>query len=95
MALQKFKTSAYELVLMDMQMPVMDGLQATTAIRRWECEQQRVSTPILALTANAFQEESDKSLAAGCTAHVTKPIKKKTLLAAIARYANAPAEQAA
>ncbi len=94
-ALQKFKTSAYELVLMDMQMPVMDGLQATTAIRRWECEQQRVSTPILALTANAFQEESDKSLAAGCTAHVTKPIKKKTLLAAIARYANAPAEQAA
>ncbi len=94
-ALQKFKTGAYDLVFMDMQMPVMDGLQATVAIRRWEHEHQRVSTPIVALTANAFQEEADKSLAAGCTAHVTKPIKKKTLLATIARYTNAPTEQAA
>ncbi|HMS83962.1 MAG TPA: PAS domain S-box protein [Nitrospira sp.] len=93
-ALQKFKTNSYELVLMDMQMPVMDGLQATAAIRRWEHD-QRVPTPIVALTANAFQEEADKSLAAGCTAHVAKPIKKKALLAAIARYARPPSDVAA
>jgi CheY-like chemotaxis protein len=94
-ALQKFQTGTYDLVLMDMQMPVMDGLQATAAIRQWEHEQQRRPTPIVALTANAFKEESDKSLAAGCTAHVTKPIKKKTLLATVAQYATAPRDQAA
>ncbi len=94
-ALQKFQTGTYDLVLMDMQMPVMDGLQATAAIRRWEHEQQRRPTPIVALTANAFKEEADKSLAAGCTAHVTKPIKKKTLLATIAQYAIASRDQAA
>ncbi len=94
-ALQKFQTGAYDLVLMDMQMPVMDGLEATAAIRQWEREQQRRPTPIVALTANAFKEEADKSLAAGCTAHVTKPIKKKTLLTTITHYGNASADKAA
>jgi len=47
------------------------------------------------LPANAFEEDLDKSLAAGCTAHLTKPIKKKTLLAAIAQYARQPSDQAA
>ena len=90
MAVQKFQTGMYDLVLMDIQMPVMDGLQATTAIRQWEREQHRTPTPIVALTANAFKEESDKSLAAGCTAHVTKPIKKQTLLQTIGQYAQQP-----
>jgi PAS domain S-box-containing protein len=94
-ALQKFQTGTYDLVLMDMQMPIMDGLQATTAIRQWEHEQRRTPTPIVALTANAFKEEMDKSLAAGCTAHVTKPIKKKTLLTTITHYAIRPADKAA
>ena len=94
-AFEKFQRSTYDLVLMDMQMPVMDGLQATAAIRQWEREQQRRPTPIVALTANAFKEETDKSLGAGCTAHLTKPIKKKTLLTAITHYANASAERAA
>jgi PAS domain S-box-containing protein len=94
-ALQRFYTGTYNLVFMDIQMPVMDGLQATAAIRRWEREQQRTPTPIVALTANAFKEEIDKSLAAGCTAHITKPIKKKTLLTAITQYASTPANQAA
>ena len=50
----------------------------------------------MALTANAFQEELDKSLAAGCDAHLTKPIKKKTLLEAIRRYAvTSPRKEAA
>jgi CheY-like chemotaxis protein len=86
-ALRKFQTGTYDLVLMDMQMPVMDGLQATSAIRQWEREQQHGPTPIVALTANAFTEEANKSLAAGCMAHLTKPIKKKVLLEAIRKYA--------
>ena len=92
-AVQKFQTETYDLVLMDMQMPVMDGFQATTAMRRWEREQGRIPTPILALTANAFKEESDKCLDIGCTAHMPKPIKKKSLLDAIAHYASPSANQ--
>ncbi|MBH0193741.1 MAG: response regulator, partial [Nitrospira sp.] len=94
-ALQKFQTGRYDLLFMDMQMPVMDGLQATAAIREWERAQQRRPTPIVALTANAFKEEADKCLAAGCTAHLTKPIKKKILLTAIAQWADPPKDQAA
>ena len=94
-ALQKFQTGRYDLVLMDMQMPVMDGIEATAAIRAWERTQPRRPTPIVALTANAFKEEADKCLAAGCTAHLTKPIKKKTLQMAITQYANAAHDQAA
>lgn len=88
-AVQKFQSSEYDLVFMDIQMPVMDGRAATTAIRQWEHDHHRPPTPILALTANALKEEADLSLAAGCTAHLTKPIKKQALLAAIADYAHA------
>ncbi|MFH0350549.1 MAG: response regulator [Chromatiales bacterium] len=85
-ALQKFKTHAYGLVLMDIQMPVMDGHQATRAMREWETEQGRDPTPIIALTAHAIKQEMDKSVAAGCTAHLIKPIKKETLLQIVQKY---------
>ncbi len=94
-ALEKFKAGTYDLVFMDMQMPVMDGYEATGLIRKWEKEYRRTPTPILALTANAFPEELDKSLAAGCTAHLTKPIKKKTLLDAVGQYSRQPDRQEA
>lgn len=94
-ALEKFQTGAYDLVLMDIQMPIMDGLQATTAMRQWERTHHRPPTPILALTAHALKEEAKKSLDAGCTAHLTKPIKKQALLKAIADYATPRTEQAA
>ncbi|MGE0471283.1 MAG: PAS domain S-box protein [Nitrospira sp.] len=94
-ALQKFQTGTYDLVFMDMQMPVLGGLEATVAVRTWEREHHRLPTPIIALTANAFKEELDQTLAAGCIAHLTKPIKKKTLLAAIAQYAKMPSDLAA
>ncbi|MEQ1792566.1 MAG: response regulator [Nitrospira sp.] len=94
-ALKKFQTGTYDLVFMDMQMPVMDGYAATGLIREWEHAHKRTPTPILALTANAFPEELEKSLTAGCTAHLTKPIKKKTLLEAIRRYALHPDQQEA
>jgi CheY-like chemotaxis protein len=85
-AVAKFKAGNYSLVLMDVQMPVMDGHEATQAIRAWEKEQQRKPTPIIALTAHAIKEDMDRSIAAGCTAHLTKPIKKITLIQAIQQF---------
>ncbi len=85
-ALEMFKRGSYDLVLMDIQMPVMDGYAATKAIRAWEKDQGRPPTPILALTANALQSEVQRSLDAGCTTHLTKPIRKARLLEAIQLY---------
>ena len=85
-AIAKFRTRSYDLVLMDMQMPVMDGYAATRAIRQWEREQGRPPTPVIALTAYALKGDEEKSMAAGCTAYLTKPIKKVILLAALAEY---------
>ena len=85
-ALEMFMYGSYDLVLMDIQMPVMDGYAATRAIRAWEKDQRRKPTPILALTANALQSEVQRSLDAGCTAHLTKPIRKARLLETIHLY---------
>jgi PAS domain S-box-containing protein len=85
-AFQTFIAGTYDVVLMDVQMPVMDGYSATRKIRQWEAETGVKPVPILALTAHALPEEVRKSLAAGCTAHLTKPIRKATLLGAIAEH---------
>ncbi len=87
LALEKFKAREFDLVFMDVQMPVLDGHEATRAIRIWEKNQNRRATPIIALTAHASAEEAERSLAAGCTTHMTKPIKKAALLQAIESYA--------
>ncbi|MDD5094655.1 MAG: PAS domain S-box protein [Dehalococcoidia bacterium] len=87
-AVERFKATDYDLVLMDIQMPVMDGYTATGEIRKWEKAQGRDSTPIIALTAHAAREDELKSLQMGCTAHLTKPIKKAHLLDAILGYAH-------
>ncbi|HRI37596.1 MAG TPA: response regulator [Nitrospira sp.] len=79
-AVEKFKTTHYDLILMDIQMPVMDGYTATMAIRTWERDHDLPSTPIIALTALALREEGIRILEAGCNTHVTKPVKKSTLL---------------
>ena len=92
-ALQRYQEARYDLVLMDVQMPVMDGYTATRAIRAWERVSGRSETPILALTANALQEDAGKSQAAGCTAHLTKPIRKAGLLEALAPYARRSVEE--
>jgi CheY-like chemotaxis protein len=86
-ALQRYQEAKYDLVLMDVQMPVMDGYTATRAIRAWERVSGRAETPILALTANALQEDLARSQAAGCTDHLTKPIRKAVLLETLEAYA--------
>jgi PAS domain S-box-containing protein len=82
-ACEMFAVGNYDLVLMDRQMPVMDGLTATRKIRTWERANQRRPTPIIALTASALKGDREKCLAAGCTAFLTKPIKQAVLLQAI------------
>jgi CheY-like chemotaxis protein len=68
---------------MDIQMPIVDGYEAITAIRGWERKNNLPRTPILALTASALEEAVHRSKAVGCDAHVTKPVKRSTLLEAI------------
>lgn len=85
-AVALFQSGPYDLVLMDMQMPVMDGYAATRGIRRWEEEQGRSRTPIVALTAYALKEDAAKSEEAGCDTHLTKPIKKAVLIEAIRQW---------
>jgi len=89
-AVDRFKDGRYDLVLMDVQMPVMDGRQATQAIRAWEKSSGVAPTPVIALTAHAVKEEIDRCLEAGCNAHLSKPVKKGTLLDAIRGFAAAP-----
>jgi PAS domain S-box-containing protein len=85
-ALEKVMATRPDLVLMDLQMPVMDGLEATRAIRHWEATTGARPTPILALTAHAAGDGVGISLEAGCNEHLTKPIKRVTLLEAISRH---------
>ncbi|MBK5282180.1 MAG: response regulator [Nitrospiraceae bacterium] len=85
-AFEMYQARKYDLVLMDVQMPVMDGHTATKSIRDWEKQSNISPIPIIALTAHAYQEEMQKSLAAGCSDHLTKPIRKDTLLNAIQKW---------
>jgi signal transduction histidine kinase/DNA-binding response OmpR family regulator len=91
-ALDKFMAGTYDLVLMDMQMPVKDGYTATREIRQWEKQEGAAETPVVALTAYALKKDTQKSLDAGCNAHLTKPIKKATLLEALAEFSNNPSK---
>jgi CheY-like chemotaxis protein len=79
-AVEQFKHGRYDVILMDMNMPVMDGYEATRAIRAWEQQNDMPKTQIIALTALVLKEEGEKILEAGCNAHMTKPIKRQTLL---------------
>ena len=82
-AVQKAQTVAYDLILMDMQMPVMDGLAATRAIRALPAG---AAMPILAMTANAFDEERALCLAAGMNDFVSKPVSVSALYATVLKW---------
>ncbi len=85
-AIAAFRGNRFDIVLIDLQMPGMDGFTATRLIRAWESAHQRPPTPIVALTANAFREAEEQCLAAGCTGFLTKPISRPQLLDALATY---------
>ncbi len=85
-AYERFVDEEFDLVLMDVQMPVMNGHEATSAIRSWERELGREPTPILALTAYAFPEDRARSAEVGCNGHLVKPLRKAELFQAIADH---------
>ncbi|MCC9597180.1 MULTISPECIES: CHASE2 domain-containing protein [unclassified Rubrivivax] len=89
-ALQRLESGRYDLVFMDMQMPGLDGLAATREWRRREAERGLVRTPIVALTANAYDEDVRDSREAGCDAHLAKPVSRAALLEAMQRWGTAP-----
>ena len=83
---ERFKEAEYDLVFMDIQMPVMDGLDACKEMRALEEEQGKRPTPIVALTAHGFTADKIRSREAGCDGHITKPIEKKDLLNALEKH---------
>jgi signal transduction histidine kinase/ActR/RegA family two-component response regulator len=87
-ALKKFEDSPsglYDIILMDVQMPNMDGYQASTAIRGLDRDDAK-KVPIVALTANAFKEDIDRALDAGMNAHVAKPVKQDKIIDVVFRH---------
>ena len=85
-AVEKFKNNSYDLILMDIQMPEMNGYQAVNKIREWEAEKELIKTKIVALTAYALDSDKDRALSEGFDAHLTKPLKKDKLFEVIDYY---------
>lgn len=83
----------YDLVLMDVQMPVMDGYTATREIRAWEQASGASRVPIVAVTAHALNGAASYSFEAGCDAHLTKPLERIDLIDAIAKFASHASKQ--
>jgi two-component system sensor histidine kinase/response regulator len=82
-AVRKVQAAAYDLVLMDVQMPVMDGIAATREIRKLS---RFAALPIIAMTANAMKEDRERCLAAGMNDYITKPIDPRAMFATLRRY---------
>ena len=89
-ALEAFRERRPDLVLLDCQMPVMDGLEAARRIRLHERAEGWPATPLVALTANALQGDRDHSLAAGMDEHLPKPFRDEELAAVLARFLSPP-----
>ncbi len=81
-----FKRSSFDMVFMDIEMPVMDGYEATRRLRQWEKEQGLEATPIIALTAHAFVRFRKKCMEAGCSDYLTKPIRRASLIHTISAH---------
>lgn len=85
-ALEIVKQRDVDCILMDVQMPVMDGVTATRHLRQWEREQARDPLPVIALTANAMSEEKERCMLAGMDAHLAKPFRREQLLSLLTLY---------
>jgi CheY-like chemotaxis protein len=94
-AIEALETARFDAVLMDMQMPEMDGLQATAVIRAREADQALARVPIIALTANAMKGDRERCLASGMDAYLSKPIKSSELKDALDHFAGATPTSAA
>jgi CheY-like chemotaxis protein len=89
-AVEAWRTGGFDLILMDIQMPVMDGVEATEIIRAEELRQGLARIPILALTANAMTYQVEQYLRAGMDGHVSKPIELQRFYTAIEEALVAP-----
>ncbi|MBL8250136.1 MAG: response regulator, partial [Candidatus Competibacter sp.] len=85
-ALERFQQRRYDLVLMDVEMPVMDGHTAAREIRRWERERGAASTPVIAMTANAMAEDRARCAASGMDDYLAKPYEMAALVAIVQRW---------
>jgi CheY-like chemotaxis protein len=91
LALERVQSGTYDLVLMDVQMPEMDGFEATAAIRAWESAQGRGRLPIVAMTASAMKGDLEACLGVGMDGYLTKPIDPVELDASVRRYVKSAA----
>ena len=86
-ALEEWRTGAFDLVLMDVQMPEMDGFEATRRIRREEAARGAAHIPILAMTAHAMSGDRERCIDAGMDDYITKPVSRRALVEALGQYA--------
>lgn len=93
-AVEAFQTGDFDVVLMDLQMPVMDGLAAIREMRRYETETERPRTPVLAVSANAMAEHLAASREAGADRHMAKPVMPQILLQTVSDMVAGAAEVA-
>ncbi len=88
-AVAKYRENSYDVILMDIEMPEMDGLEATRQIRKMEETENRPRTPVIALTAHALDDYMQRGMAAGCDRYLTKPIRMDVLYAALREITSA------
>jgi signal transduction histidine kinase len=92
-AVNKYKNGSFDLILMDIQMPEMDGMEATLKIREYETEKNRPPTPVIALSAHAMKGDIDKAMSCGMDDYITKPFKPNELYLIIEKLTRLTAEE--
>ena len=86
LAVDAVKKETYDLILMDCEMPIMNGFEAAAAIQQWQQVKHHQATPIVALTAHVFEEHEQRSISAGMQDFLEKPIKLDALTQLIDKY---------